>query len=182
MKRGEIRRVPQGLHEIKIITQADMNSVSLMAEGGSSVGMSAVETKIIKLLDKRFQYRTSVKMLEMKSGYDEYITNDFIVMIQNHLDKVVSKGINVYIYKDTHQIDTEIVRDEKEYRYRYAIDEEDRYRVHFVNGITDQAIEDAFNEGKQVINQKIDEMFSFNAQIKYPTECWIKRNSFTKTK
>lgn len=159
MNRGEIRRVPQGIPEIKIITQADMNSVSLMADGSSSVGMSAVETKIIKLLDKRYQYRTPLQMIEMKSGYDEYITDSFIAMIQNHLQKVLSKGINIYMYKDTHQIDTEIVRDQKEYRYRYAIDEEDRYRVHFVDGVADQAIEDAFNEAKQVVNQKISEIF-----------------------
>jgi hypothetical protein len=167
MKRGEMRRVPQGVPEIKIITQAAMNSVSLMAEGGSSVDMSVVETKIIKLLDKRYHYRTPLEMLEMKEGYDDYIMNSFIVMIQNHLQKVMSKGINIYLYKDTHQIDTEIVRDQKEYQYRYAIDEEDRYRIHFIHGVTDEGLDNAFAEAKQVIDKKIDDMFGLNAQIRF---------------
>ena len=167
MKKGELRRVPQGVPEIKIMSKFDFNAIH------DDLETSVVETKTIRLLDKRFQYRTPLQMLEMGSGYDEYIMDSFIVMIQNHLQRVMEKGINVFLYKDTHQIETEIVRDQKQYEYRYAIDEEDRYRVHFVNGVTDQAIEDAFNEGKQVINQKIDEMFSFNAQIR-----WIKSHVF----
>jgi len=167
MKRGEMRRVPQGVPEIKIITQATMNSVSLMSEGGSSVAMDVVETKIIKLLDRRYQYRTPLQMLEMKEGYDDYIMNSFIVMIQNHLNKAMSKGINIYLYKDTHQIDTEIVRDQKQYEYRYAIDEEDRYRIHFIDGVTDEALDNAFAEAKHIIDKKINDMFSLNAEIRF---------------
>lgn len=166
MVRGEIRRVPQGIPEIKIAKHFGYGRVS-------NPPMGFTEYQTIRLLDKRFQYRTPLQMLEMKSGYDEYIMDSFIVMIQNHLQKVMSKGINIYMYKDTHQIDTEIVRDQKEYRYRYAIDEEDRYRIHFIDGVTDEALDNVFAEAKQVIDQKIDEMFSLNSQIR-----WIKSHGF----
>ena len=144
--------------KIQVVENVNLRSAAMMPSFDMSLGLDRYQAEAIPL--EKFRLNYNHKIDNYSSIIDvppiESILSKIVQKIQREIDKISSSGIDVFTSMDNPRFDTIRESNTTSVIFEYMIREDDLYKMSFVDGCSDEALQKACNYGKQIINRKID--------------------------
>lgn len=175
MKIGKITRVPNLIPYITVVDEATVTSTSVLPDrhvGSQFTDMKVHEIPLHGIRYSKREYITEEMIEYMKHSSINHIDmmmDRFTRKMEDDVRRMAAKGIDIFICPPKmstgsaklHLIPSDITpfgHRAYQFDYTFQIKEDDMYKYHFMDGVTDKAIDECLVIAKQRIDRKIEQI------------------------
>lgn len=159
MKPAQVHRIPMKMDAIKVVDNPDVPALYEMDIHGLGVQMEVPSYRTIQLLIMTAGWRYYMPLQKTERDLIDKPFHQFNEMLNKEISTLVERGIHVYLSEEDGDVKMKVKDRILTCVFEYQINEENIYSAYFVNGVTDEAVQQCIKYAQTKGNKFIDALF-----------------------